>query len=795
MASTRSSMDDIMSPGSSAEPIASTPAIDFDSIDDPPALKALLKAREEKMRTLEKRIEIAQGAKNKLKERYTEKVDMLEQLVIALRRKLQTKVDEETSASLDAGSADQKHADRIAELEKQNTGLKEMVAIQRQQVAAAKAEARGVSSPRQGNAGVLSKMEERLSELTAALQARTRECKAQAQLLEQKETKILELQTAIVNVQNKSPDASGLSHKVQMLNSELDEARSMGTELKRQRDRFAAEFEALQSLVDKQRVEKEELMRDHSERAMQLTALQKERDRQIKETEEMQRMLCELEDQRNQLATEADELKNEVSESMSRSMNASLAAEREGKQVEVLRHEADTLRRHLASSAKVGKENEMLQLELRIAVDRNAKLEADLKSEQQQLAEMQAALESMSTKLQHVRQQNALQTQELQQATADKLQEAVGRANKMQQELTEQTLQCEQTAAQLKYAQEQLNETAKRLAVTHVDFDKLRTEHATVVERCETLQREVVWRDQETDRRAGELQQARMSLDGLTSTNKQLDMDLAACRALIEKMDAQRRVEESTRAKLQDELDAAVSSNTQLQQAKEQVARDLANAKDGNSNLQDRVSVLTSQLMARGQEVQQVQQQAATQERDLLEALAASERLKRDIAVRDASLQEVSGEAARLGESQEQMKREMAKMRGEKDHLLTQALSDAEVREGLEARIKSLSEEIAGLKALCERLSTELQSKDESLSKLADSRANLNSKISELENSLGEKEMEVVDRDRQLTVAHNRILGLEARLRDTDTKNREAGLPMGPFHASPCVRRWRVCPV
>ena len=107
----------------------------------------------------------------------------------------------------------------------------------------------------------------------------------------------------------------------------------------------------------------------------------------------------------------------------------------------------------------------MLQLELRIAVDRNAKLEADLKSEQQQLAEMQAALESMSTKLQHVRQQNALQTQELQQATADKLQEAVGRANKMQQELTEQTLQCEQTAAQLKYAQEQLKNALMRASI------------------------------------------------------------------------------------------------------------------------------------------------------------------------------------------------------------------------------------------------------------------------------------------------------------------------------------------
>jgi hypothetical protein len=96
---------------------------------------------------------------------------------------------------------------------------------------------------------------------------------------------------------------------------------------------------------------------------MQLTALQKERDRRIKETEEMQRMLCELEDQR-----------------------ASLAAEREGKQVEVLRHETETLRRHLPSSVKLGKENEMLQLELRIAVDRNAKLETDLKSEQQHLS-------------------------------------------------------------------------------------------------------------------------------------------------------------------------------------------------------------------------------------------------------------------------------------------------------------------------------------------------------------------------------------------------------------------------
>ena len=132
---------------------------------------------------------------------------------------------------------------------------------------------------------------------------------------------------------------------------------------------------------------------------MQLTALQKERDRRLKETEEMQRMLCELEDQRNQLANEADELKNEVSESMSRSMNASLAAEREGKQVEVLRHETETLRRHLASSVKLGKENEMLQLELRIAVDRNAKLETDLKSEHQHLAKTKDDLEYVSAEM------------------------------------------------------------------------------------------------------------------------------------------------------------------------------------------------------------------------------------------------------------------------------------------------------------------------------------------------------------------------------------------------------------
>ena len=381
--------------------------------------------------------------------------------------------------------------------------------------------------------------------------------------------------------------------------------------------------------------------------------------------------------------------------------------------------------------------------------------------------------------MQQLRQQNAVQAQEIR-ATSEKLQEAAGRA-------AEQAIRSENTAVQLQLSQEQLDATAKRLAVTLVDLDKLQVQHTALAERCETLQREVVWRDQETDRRGQELQQARMSLDALASTNKHLDMNLAACRALIEKMDAQKRVDESFRAKLQEELDTAVSSNTQLQ-------HNLANAKDGNNNLLDRVSVLTAELKARGQEVQEVRQQAAAQERELLEMYALSERLKRDIAVKDASFQEVSDHAARLGESQAQMKTEMAKMRGEKDHLLTQALSDAEVREGLEARIKSLDNEVAAVKFSNERLSLEVQSKDTSLTKLADLRASLDSKVSELQTIVAEKEMEVVDRDRQLTVAHNRILGLEARMRDADTKSREAGLCMCPCHCLLCSLSY-VCRV
>jgi len=345
MASLRSSVDgdDMFSPSSSmrgsAEPMrrvpSPSPIIDFDSIDDPSALKALLKAREEKMRTLEKRVEIAQGAKNKLKERYTEKIEMLEQLVMALvcvscvlvcvyervyfarffltksmwhghfnvcvylylfvyfaqRRKLQTTVD--GGSEVEGGMAQ-----RVIALEKQNDGLKEMVSVQKQQVVSARAQsakhgARGAGGPASSSDfSVLSKMEEKVQELTAALHSRTRENKAQMLLLEEKELKIFDLQTAVVNTKNtsSSPEA-GLNRKVQQLNTELEEARSMGSELQRQRDRFSTEYESLHAVVQQQQLEKDHLQRDNATRATQLAQLQKERERQIMETEEMHRMV------------------------------------------------------------------------------------------------------------------------------------------------------------------------------------------------------------------------------------------------------------------------------------------------------------------------------------------------------------------------------------------------------------------------------------------------------------------------------------------------------------------------
>ena len=143
--------------------------------------------------------QIAQGSKNKLKERYSEKIEVLESLVIALRRKLQTAIEN--------GDVEEKSASSSIDAESAKPNA-----------------ARGGN----GDVVVMAQLQEKVQQLTAALQARTKECKAQGLLLEQKEAKTIELQNAIVQAQNKSPEASGLSRKVQILNSELEEARNAG---------------------------------------------------------------------------------------------------------------------------------------------------------------------------------------------------------------------------------------------------------------------------------------------------------------------------------------------------------------------------------------------------------------------------------------------------------------------------------------------------------------------------------------------------------------------------------------
>ena len=47
-------------------------------------------------------------------------------------------------------------------------------------------------------------------------------------------------------------------------------------------------------------------------------------------------MLCELEEQRNQIASEAEELKYEINETMSKSINTSVNAERDSDDLAVL---------------------------------------------------------------------------------------------------------------------------------------------------------------------------------------------------------------------------------------------------------------------------------------------------------------------------------------------------------------------------------------------------------------------------------------------------------------------------
>jgi chromosome segregation ATPase len=155
-----------------------------------------------------------------------------------------------------------------------------------------------------------------------------------------------------------------------------------------------------------------------------------------------------------------------------------------------------------------------------------------------------------------------------------------------------------------------------------------------------------------------------------------------------------------------------------------------------------------------------------TQEKELLETQAVAERARREIVDKDGRIQELSQLVERLQEEQTRAIAEMQKMRGEKDHLITEALSNDEVRQELEGKVAALRTEREALQSAHDKLTVEMQSKDHTLSNLAEGRGALTAKITELESSVADRNFEVEDRDRQLSVAHNRILGLEARLRE-----------------------------
>ena len=231
--------------------------------------------------------------------------------------------------------------------------------------------------------------------------------------------------------------------------------------------------------------------------------------------------LCELEDQRNQLATETEELKTEVSESMNRSMSASMTAEHSSQELDKLRHETQTLRRHLESSQRSVKETDGLQQELRIALDRNQRLEFDLRSVHDDLKEARAAVDSVgdvSAKMQEVRRQAVLQNQEMQRVMAAAMETAAQTENKLQHELltaeqAQKTLadQAQRAATELKFLKQQLDsaqqqqeqvhlqntDALKRMAESHVVSERLKNENATLVHRCDAQQHELALRDQD----------------------------------------------------------------------------------------------------------------------------------------------------------------------------------------------------------------------------------------------------------------------------------------------------------
>ena len=147
-----------------------------------------------------------------------------------------------------------------------------------------------------------------------------------------------------------------------------------------------------------------------------------------------------------------------------------------------------------------------------------------------------------------------------------------------------------------------------RLAAIQVAHDRLKVENATLLQRCETQQNELLLRDQETDRRGQELTKVRTHVEELETAIKHLTYENQGARALIEKNDVHQLQHEKERARLVEELGAGEGMRQELERSKEEALKALMNAKDGNTNLQDRVSVITGQLHSRGQELEDVRQ-------------------------------------------------------------------------------------------------------------------------------------------------------------------------------------------
>jgi chromosome segregation ATPase len=168
-----------------------------------------------------------------------------------------------------------------------------------------------------------------------------------------------------------------------------------------------------------------------------------------------------------------------------------------------------------------------------------------------------------------------------------------------------------QREGQLQAAQEHLDETAKRLGATHLAAERYKNDNTTLLSRCEAMQQELALRDQETDRKGQEVQRLRAAVGALEEGKALLEKELAEERMRAEQISMQREGEERERAHLREELGAAVGNSRELARARDEVQQQLMNAKDGNTNLQDRVSVLSAQLKSRMDDLEDLRAKAA----------------------------------------------------------------------------------------------------------------------------------------------------------------------------------------